>query len=224
MPPSDSGARRCVSYCASIAASLAGWFSATMFAIQSPTPIWTGVAIAATVSGMQQAEAVVAVAAPAQHPHRVHGRDAEPGDHERGQPHVHELRPGGRARTSRPTGRRRRRCPSASSRKPVGLFIQAFAAMTKNAPATPGDDHRHGAEHVRPRRHAVPAEQVDADEDRLDEEREALQHEREAEHLAEAAPSVRARGCPSRTTAGCPTPRPPRTAHPSPWPRCARAR
>ena len=28
-------------------------------------------------------------------------------------------------------------CPSASSRKPVGLFIQAFAATTKKAPAAP---------------------------------------------------------------------------------------
>ena len=52
MPPSDSGASPCVSYCASIAASLAGCSSATVLAIQSPTPIWIGAKIAPTVSGM----------------------------------------------------------------------------------------------------------------------------------------------------------------------------
>ena len=52
MPPSDSGTAVPVLNSPSIAASLTGWFSATMLAIQSPTPIWIGVAIAATVSGM----------------------------------------------------------------------------------------------------------------------------------------------------------------------------
>jgi hypothetical protein len=36
-----------------------------------------------------------------------------------------------------PTGSASTTRPAASREKPVGLFIQAFAAMTKNAPATP---------------------------------------------------------------------------------------
>ena len=52
MPPSDSGTAVLVLNKPSIAASLTGWFSATTLAIQSPTPIWIGDAIAATVSGI----------------------------------------------------------------------------------------------------------------------------------------------------------------------------
>ena len=65
-------------------------------------------------------------------------------------------------------------------------------------PAVDGDHHqrageagehdRDAAREVRARREAVPAVDVDADEDRLDEEREALDREAEAEHAAEAWP------------------------------------
>jgi len=51
-PPIDSGAPAVVSYWPSIAASFAGWLSATVLAIQSPTPICTGVTATANASGM----------------------------------------------------------------------------------------------------------------------------------------------------------------------------
>src|SRR5256885_512773 len=47
--------------------------------------------------------------------------------------------------------------------------------------AEASEDDRQGAEHVRPRRQAVPAVDVDPDEDRLEEEGEALDGEAEAE-------------------------------------------
>jgi hypothetical protein len=66
----------------------------------------------------------------------------------------------------------------------VGLFIHAFAATTKKVPDAPEMIIGYGAEYVRPGRHAVPTEEVDTDEDRLDEERKALEDERKPEHLA----------------------------------------
>ena len=72
-----------------------------------------------------------------------------------------------------------------SIRKPVGSFIQPFTEITKNDPVMPammiGTPH----EEVHARRQAVPAVDVDRDEDRLEEEREALEPERDAEHVAE---------------------------------------
>ena len=54
-----------------------------------------------------------------------------------------------------------------------------------------GEDDRQRAEHVRARRQAVPAVDVDPDEDRLEEEREALDREAEAEDAAERGREVR---------------------------------
>ena len=50
-------------------------------------------------------------------------------------------------RTSRPTGSASTTRPF-TSRKPVGLFIHAFAAITKNAPATPDTTMGSRAQHV----------------------------------------------------------------------------
>ena len=49
----------------------------------------------------------------------------------------------------------------------------------------------HAAQEVQPRRHAIPAVDVDRDEDRLDEEREALQAEGKAEDVPERGHEVR---------------------------------
>ena len=72
----------------------------------------------------------------------------------------------------------------STSRNPVGVFMNPFAATTKNADATPGDADRHAAPEVHLRRQPVPAVEVDADEDRLGEEREALDRERQAHDVA----------------------------------------
>ena len=76
-------------------------------------------------------------------------------------------------------------CTSTASpplrRKPVGWFIQALTEITISEPVKPGDHDRDAAGEVSPRRQPIPAVDVDADEDRLDEERESLDREAEAE-------------------------------------------
>ena len=54
-----------------------------------------------------------------------------------------------------------------------------------------GDDDGDAAQEVRPGRQAIPAVDVDGDEDGLDEEREGLEREAEAEHLAEGGHEIR---------------------------------
>ncbi len=75
----------------SIAANLIGWSSAIARAAVSPTTNWIGVAIERHGQWDQQTEAMMAVAAPAQHAHRVHRRDQEPGDEIGGEDHVRHL-------------------------------------------------------------------------------------------------------------------------------------
>ena len=72
----------------------------------------------------------------------------------------------------------------SSSRNPVGWFIQPLTLITISEPLKPATHDRDPGQHVRARRQAVPAVDVDRDEDRLDEEREALEREREAEDVA----------------------------------------
>jgi hypothetical protein len=55
----------------------------------------------------------------------------------------------------------------------------------------PGEHDRHHAQQVRARRHAIPQVHVDGDEDRLEEEREALQAEGQPEDVAERRHEVR---------------------------------
>ena len=68
--------------------------------------------------------------------------------------------------------------------KPVGLFIQPLTVITISEPLKPAIATGI-PERVHARRRPVPAVDVDADEDRLDEEREALEREREPEDVAE---------------------------------------
>ena len=72
----------------------------------------------------------------------------------------------------------------SSSRKPGRVLHPAVDADHHQRAAEAGDHDRDPGEHVRARRQAVPAVDVDRDEDRLDEEREALERERQAEDVA----------------------------------------
>src|SRR5439155_8709008 len=58
-------------------------------------------------------------------------------------------------------------------------------------PRHAGDRDRYAAQEVSSRREPVPAVDVDPDEDRLEEEREALEREAEAEYVPEARDEVR---------------------------------
>ena len=71
-----------------------------------------------------------------------------------------------------------------SKRKPRGTFIHAFAVTMKNADAIPASATGTAGEPVRARREAVPAVEVDAEEDRLEEERDPLERERQADDPA----------------------------------------
>src|SRR5689334_559205 len=54
-------------------------------------------------------------------------------------------------------------------------------------PEHPGERHRHQAQQMQPVRQAPPAVQVDAEEDRLDEEGQSLERERQPEYVTELA-------------------------------------
>ena len=71
--------------------------------------------------------------------------------------------------------------------KPDGEFIQALAATTETLPRMPVSDDRDTGPEVRPRLQPPPAVDVDGDEDRLGEEEQALEGERDAERLAPLA-------------------------------------
>ena len=88
MPPIRSGAWAVVSHCPSSAASFTGCVSATCRAAQSPTTTWTGASARPNARPSASAPAVVRVAAPSQHPRRVHRGDREPRRHVGGQHHV----------------------------------------------------------------------------------------------------------------------------------------
>ena len=77
--------------------------------------------------------------------------------------------------------------PALSSVKPDGEFIQALAATTDALPMMPAITIGHAGPEVGPRLQPLPAEQVDRDEDRLGEEEQALERERDAERLAPPA-------------------------------------
>ena len=61
-----------------------------------------------------------------------------------------------------------------------------------------GESHRNQHGQVAARRHPVPAVEIDAQEDGLDEEGQPFERERQAEHVAEAAHQARATTGPSR--------------------------
>ena len=219
MPPSDSGAPRRVSYWASIAASLAGCCSATVLAIQSPTPIWIGVEDRRHGQRDQHAHPVVAVAPSGRAASRPRRPTAMPNPVTMNAAiHMCANCGGIDGANIAADGVDVRQRAVRGDVEADGVVHPRVRGDDEERARDAGEDDRHGAQHVRARRQAVPAEQVDADEDRLDEEREALQHEREARRSRRRCSSGRATGCPSRRTGGCPTPRPRRTARPWPWP------
>ncbi len=127
---------------------------------------------------------MVGVPASAQHPDRVHPGNGAAGAHQRRKQHVDHLCRGGRGQE----GRKRLRADDP----PVDLPHSARDVH----PRVRGDDEqgRQGArdgdrdhrQPVSPGGQALPPVEVQADEDRLDEEREALEGERQAERSAVA--------------------------------------
>src|SRR4051794_22241172 len=75
--------------------------------------------------------------------------------------------------------------------KPCGWFIHELTATTEKAPPRPQIGIGTTRPEVRPGGQALPAEDVDRDEDRLEEEEDPLDREQHAEDLAEAAGELR---------------------------------
>ena len=68
----------------------------------------------------------------------------------------------------------------STMRNPAGLFIQALAEMTKMAESVPLMAIGNGGQPVRAGREAVPAVEIEPEEDGLDEEGEPLRREGQA--------------------------------------------
>ena len=134
----------------------------------------------------QEAEAVVAVAAPPQHPDGVDGRRR--GTRRRGTPPPACGRPRSGIAWLKMTasGSTLDDLPGRIEREPGGSFIHEFAATTEMLPPMPGEHDRHAGPEVRPRFQAPPAVDVDGDENRFREEEQPLDGERHAERGAEA--------------------------------------
>ncbi len=131
----------------------------------------------------QQPEAMEAVAPAAQHPDGVDRRDQEPGDEIRRQDHVRDLVGDRRVEDHLPrvdggdlAGRRR---------EPLRLVHPRVHRHDRIGAAEARDHDRDTRPEVRPRREVLPAEDVDRDEDRLEEEEDALDREQHPEHPAE---------------------------------------
>ena len=77
--------------------------------------------------------------------------------------------------------------PAESSVNPDGEFIHALAATTETLPRMPVITTGTPVQKCGPRLQPPPAEDVDGDEDRLGEEEQALEGERDAERLAPLA-------------------------------------
>ena len=112
----------------------------------------------------------------------------------------------------------------AARRKPAGLFIQALASVTKKAETAPLSATIDAGCEVEPRRDALPTVEVDAEEDGLGEEGEALQREGHADDRPgerhEAGPEESELEGDHRAA----RPRRPRRGWRCPWPSGARAR
>ena len=83
-----------------------------------------------------------------------------------------------------PTGSTSTTLPAESSVNPAGSFIHELAATTDDAAADPGDHDRDAGPEVWPWLQPSPAVDVDRDEDRLGEEEETLEGERDSEGVA----------------------------------------
>ena len=185
-----SAAARRGRWCASAssAASLTGCSAATARTAQSPTTICSGRDGRRPGPGRPRGRAQMVrrparsgrAAAPprTRWPRRTRCTSARPG----------ACAPPGAARPGRTAARtaRPRRPGRRTSTKPTGVFIQALAVVTNRADAMPATATGTPGPPVRPRREPVPAVQVEAEEDRLEEERERLQGERRPEDAAVA--------------------------------------
>ena len=126
-----------------------------------------------------------AVAPTAEHPDRVDGGHEEPGDEIRRQDHVRNLV--GHRRVEDHLQRLDRRDVARRRREPLRLVHPRVHGHDRERAAEARDHDRHPRPEVGPRREVLPAEDVDRDEDRLEEEEDALDREQHAEHLAEAS-------------------------------------
>ena len=133
----------------------------------------------------QQAEAVMAVAAPPQHPDRVDRGDQEAGDQVGGQDHVGDL-VGDRGvedhleRVDVGDG------AVGAQREALGLVHPGVDGDHREGAPDPADRDRHASPEVLPARQPLPAEDVDRQEDRLEEEEDPLDREQDPEDLPEA--------------------------------------
>ena len=75
--------------------------------------------------------------------------------------------------------------------------MNAFTSVTNNADARAAERHRDAGERCSARRHPAAAVEIDAEEDRLGEEREALERERQPDDPPKRAHEARARAGPS---------------------------
>ena len=125
------------------------------------------------------------VAAPTEHAHRIDGCDEEPGDEIRRQDHVGDLVGHGGVEDDL---QRLDRCHLAGrGRVPLRLVHPRIHRDDRERSAKAGDHDRHTAPEMRPGREVLPSEDVDRDEDRLEEEEDALDCEQHAEYLAKAS-------------------------------------
>ena len=133
----------------------------------------------------REAASVVGVAAALEHPDRVHGRDRETGRHVGSNDHV---RGHHRGRGVQHRGDRLHVDDAAVAhrREPGGRLHPRVRGHHEPRARHTTDRHRPSRGPMCPGREPIPTEQVDAKEDRLDEEGERLEGEREADHRAPA--------------------------------------
>src|SRR6266487_640611 len=123
-------------------------------------------------------------AATAQPAPGVGARDDEAGDHEAAQVHVDQLVP-----EERVAKQRRERMdvhhPATPQRKADGMVHPTVHGDDEQRARKARNHHRNARQQVRTRREPIPAVDVDGNEDRLDEEREALGRKSDPEDITE---------------------------------------
>ncbi len=134
----------------------------------------------------RQRDPLVAAPAPAQPPDRVRARHEEARDDEPREVHVHELVGDVRVAEQRLDGIDVGDL-AVDEGEAAGVVHPRVDRQHEQRAGHPREHDRKPAEEVRARRHAVPAVDVDPDEDRLDEEREPLEREAQPEDRAERA-------------------------------------
>ena len=174
------GAALAVRKCASTAASFSGCATATCFAERSPESGCTSAVTHATGSASASA---LRCSVRAGSRSRMTPRDAHHRQRRRlvaGEQHVHHL-----VRPRRAPHRRHRIAAPRPGRRPVHERVDQRHEDRRRRAA---DRHRDAGDEVQARRDAVAAVEVDAEEDRLGEEREPLERERQPDRLAERRP------------------------------------